>query len=72
MGPAPRASGELKVFVLKHAKAQELLPVLERLFRTAELTAEARSNQLIVRADDQTLKEVAALLEKLDVELPRR
>jgi len=71
-GAARRAPAELKVFVLKHAKAQELVPVLERLFRTAELTAEARSNQLIVRADDETLAEVAKLLEKLDVELPRR
>ena len=32
-GAAPQPAGQLKVFVLKHAKAQELLPVLERLFR---------------------------------------
>ena len=62
-GLPPRGAGELKVFVLKHAKAQELLPVVERLFRTAEFTAEVRTNQLIARGDAETLMELAALLE---------
>jgi RNA polymerase sigma factor (sigma-70 family) len=68
----PRGAGELKVFVLKHAKAQELVPVLDRLFRSAEFTAETRTNQLITRGDAETLMEIAALLERLDVDLPRR
>jgi type II secretory pathway component GspD/PulD (secretin) len=71
-GLPPRGAEELKVFVLKHAKAQELVPVVERIFRTADFTAEIRTNQLIVRGNSETLKEVTALLEKLDVELPRR
>ena len=71
-GAAPQPAGQLKVFVLKHAKAQELLPVLERLFRAVEFTSENRTNQLIVRGDAESLVEVAALLERLDVELPRR
>jgi type II secretory pathway component GspD/PulD (secretin) len=71
-GAAPRPVKDLKVFVLKHAKAQELMPVVERLFRTAEFTAEARTNQLIVRADRETFLEIETLLERLDVELPRR
>ena len=71
-GAAPRPAGELKVFVLKHAKANELTPVLERLFRTAEFTAEGRTNQLIIRGNPETLREVESLLEKLDVELPQR
>jgi type II secretory pathway component GspD/PulD (secretin) len=68
----PRGAEELKVFVLKHAKAQDLVPVVERIFRTADFTAETRTNQLIVRGNAETLMEVTALLEKLDVELPRR
>ena len=71
-GAAPRPAKDLKVFVLKHAKAQELMPVVERLFRTAEFTSEARTNQLIVRADQDTFLEIEKLLERLDVELPRR
>ncbi|AMV28687.1 ECF RNA polymerase sigma factor SigE [Gemmata sp. SH-PL17] len=65
-----RGSAGLKVVVLKHATAEELVPVLKKVFPNAEITAEARTNQLIVRADAELFQEVSKLLEKLDVDIP--
>ncbi|MBP3959849.1 sigma-70 family RNA polymerase sigma factor [Gemmata sp. G18] len=72
-GPKPggaNAGAGLKVVVLKHAVAEELVPVLKKVFPNAEITAEARTNQLIVRADTELFQEMSKLLEKLDVDAP--
>ncbi|VTR98948.1 sigma-70 family rna polymerase sigma factor : RNA polymerase sigma factor, sigma-70 family OS=Singulisphaera acidiphila (strain ATCC BAA-1392 / DSM 18658 / VKM B-2454 / MOB10) GN=Sinac_5383 PE=4 SV=1: Sigma70_r2: Sigma70_r4_2: Secretin_N [Gemmata massiliana] len=65
-----RGGAGLKVVVLKHAIAEELVPVLKKVFPNAEITADARTNQLIVRADTELFQEVSKLLEKLDVDIP--
>ena len=68
-GPS-RAAG-LTVLTLKHAAAAETAQLLKRVFPTAEVTADDRTNQLVVRADAKTLEELQALLAKLDVQVPR-
>jgi type II secretory pathway component GspD/PulD (secretin) len=70
-GIAPRA-GAIKVIALRHATAPELSTVLSRVFPTAEVTPESRSNQVIIRADDKTLTELEALIRQLDVDVQRK
>jgi hypothetical protein len=72
MGGAPQPVGGLSVLSLKHATADELAPLLKKVFPTAEITADARTNQLVVRAEGKTLEELQALLMRLDVEVPKK
>jgi RNA polymerase sigma factor (sigma-70 family) len=75
LGPAgggPVRSGPVHIVTLKHALAQELAPVVERVFPNAAVTAEPRSNQLIIRAEDRVLKEIDELIVRLDVEVRKR
>jgi type II secretory pathway component GspD/PulD (secretin) len=60
--------GAIKVVSLKHAAAPDLSAVLSRVFPQAEVTPEPRSNKLIIRADDETQLQLAALIQQLDVE----
>jgi type II secretory pathway component GspD/PulD (secretin) len=57
---------------LRNAEAAEIARVLKQVFNQSgvEITPDPRTNQLIVRADNKTLAELAALLEKLDIPLP--
>ena len=66
--PAPSPEKPLTVIALKHASAPDLGVVLEKVFSRAALaiTADSRTNSLIIRADDATMKDVKALIEKLD------
>jgi len=66
-GVAPRATA-IKVVSLKHAAAPDLSAVLSRVFPQADVTPEPRSNKLIIRADDDTQAQLAALIQQLDVE----
>jgi hypothetical protein len=59
------------VLPLKHATAEEMAEVLHRVFPSAEIVAEPRTKQLIVRTDAKTLEELEALLNRLDVPAPR-
>lgn len=70
MGGPPRAAGGLTVLTLKHATANETAQLLKRVFPAAEVTADERTNQLVVRSDAKTLEELQALLVKLDVQVP--
>lgn len=70
-GGPPRAVGGLTVLTLKHALAGETATLLKRVFPAAEVTADDRTNQLVVRADAKTLEELQALLVKLDVQVPK-
>lgn len=70
-GGPPRAAGGLTVLTLKHALAGETAQLLKRVFPAAEVTADDRTNQLVVRADAKTLEELQALLVKLDVQVPK-
>jgi RNA polymerase sigma factor (sigma-70 family) len=71
-GGPPQASGGLTLLTLKHAAAGETATLLKRVFPNAEVTADDRTNQLIIRADARTLEELQTLLTKLDVQVPRK
>lgn len=63
----PAREAPLTVIPLKNADAQELEPVLKRVFAGAQIVAEARSNTLIVRADEKTVRELTEVIQVLDV-----
>lgn len=67
-GGGPR---QIQVIVLKHAIADELAPVLKRVFNNAEITPDSRTNQLIIRADEKTASDVSALIQRLDVQIKK-
>jgi hypothetical protein len=71
-GGPPQAAGGLTLITLKHAAAGETATLLKRVFPSAEVTADDRTNQLIVRADPRTLEELQTLLTKLDVPVTRK
>ena len=71
MGTVPRG-GPVGLIPLKHASAQELATVVNRVFPTADVTAEPRSNQLIIRADDKTVEEIKKLITQLDIDVPSK
>lgn len=66
-----RPGGALHVFTLKNAIADEMVSVLQRLFPNVEIAADARSNQLIIRADDRVKAELEMLIQKLDVQVKK-
>jgi type II secretory pathway component GspD/PulD (secretin) len=53
---------------LKNAEAEETAGILEKVFSrdAPEVTPFPRTNSIIIRADDKTLKEIKALLMELD------
>jgi RNA polymerase sigma factor (sigma-70 family) len=61
----------IHVFTLKHANADEIASVLKRVFTTAEITPDPRTNQLIIRSDDRTRAEMQSVLERLDVPIKK-
>jgi hypothetical protein len=62
------SSHKLSILKLKHAKAEQLATVLKQVFNSAEITPEPRTNQLIVRANPESTKEVEKLVTELDVD----
>jgi hypothetical protein len=69
-GPVAAKDGRVVVFFLKNCKAEEALKVIQSVYEKEEglrVSADARVNSVIIHADDKLLKEVEALLEKLDV-----
>ena len=60
---------KLTVISLRHATAKDMASVLEKVFPRDEITADPRSNQLIIRADAATLEEMQALISRLDVDV---
>jgi RNA polymerase sigma factor (sigma-70 family) len=71
-GQFDTSTHKLTILKLKHAKAEELSNVLQRVFSGAEITPEPRTNQLIVRASSEQIKEVEKLLAELDVNVPAK
>ena len=65
--PAGNAGHPLTILTLKHAVAAELSTLIERLFPSLTVAVDPRSNALILRADEATLKAVKVLIEQLDV-----
>jgi RNA polymerase sigma factor (sigma-70 family) len=71
-GGAPR-DGAITVYALKHAVAEELVPVMKKVFPNTDITAEPRTNQLIVRThDEKAATEIEALIQRLDVQVPKK
>lgn len=64
----PAAPAQTLVIIpVKHGLATELSAVLERVFKgNVTITAESRTNSLIIRAHEGTQAEVKSLVEKLD------
>ena len=64
----PKPANELKVFALKNADSQESADLLTKLFakRSVTAVADVRTNSVIVQGDAQTLKEIEAILLRLD------
>jgi type II secretory pathway component GspD/PulD (secretin) len=66
-------AGGVHVLALKHAAAPDLAVVLQQVFPgRSSITAEPRTNQLIIRANQETLLEMAKLIDQLDVEAKKR
>lgn len=65
--PANPAARRLTVVPLKNAEAAAAAELLEKVFKgAATVTPDPRTNALIIRADEEALTEVKALIERLD------
>jgi RNA polymerase sigma factor (sigma-70 family) len=82
-GPADRApvpGSELRVIRLQNAQADELARLLKEVFggvfggnqARVAVSADVRSNSLIVNADPDTVKAILALVERLDEPGPKK
>ena len=75
--PDSKASrSEVFVMRLQHAESEELAKSLKELFkdRNCKIIADARTNSLLVQADEDALKAITAVIQKIDVpgEEPKR
>ncbi len=64
---ADRQDSQVIAFHLKHARATELVPLLEALIPSGGLTADQQANSLVAHGAENELNHLKALLEKLDV-----
>jgi hypothetical protein len=64
------AAGEFQVVGLKHASAMDFATMLKQLFPAANVVGYSQTNSLILKADQETLREVEALIKKLDIPTP--
>ncbi len=65
--PAGNAGHPLTILKLKDASATELAILIERLFPSLTVAVDPRTNVIILRTDEATLKAVKVLIEQLDV-----
>ena len=72
-GPPSAVHMSLTVYTLKNAKAAELAKVVEKVFapQGVEVTADPRTNRLIIRSDDDTIPALKRIIEELDVSVPK-
>jgi Bacterial type II/III secretion system short domain/Domain of unknown function (DUF4177) len=70
-GGGTPANDQLNVMHLKHALATELVPVLAKVFPTATLSADPRTNSIVVRGDANTMDMVRVLVARLDMEVSK-
>ena len=71
-GPGP---ADVQVLRLRNAQADELARLLKELFGRqpgVTVSADARSNSLVVNADPDTLKAIQALVARLDEPGPKQ
>jgi RNA polymerase sigma factor (sigma-70 family) len=64
------AAGEYQVVGLKHASAMDFASMLQQLFPAVNVVGYSQTNSLILKADQETLREVEALIKKLDIPAP--
>ncbi len=69
---SPSSVSRISVLSLKYAKAEEIALVLKKVFPDVQITADPRTNQLILRASEESTLEVAKLLQQLDVNTPSK
>ncbi len=70
--PPQTKTEELRVLALKHVRASEAARVVEQMYEKALSVAVAeRTNSLIVRGTRPAVEEAAALLERLDRQVPK-
>jgi len=67
-----KAAGPISVIALAHATAEEMAVTLKKVFPTLEITAESRTNKLIVRGDEKTVADLQALVKVLDQDAPQK
>ena len=60
----------VRVFRLRHAKAQDVVQEIRRMLPRGGLGADSQMNAIVVSGDAETLKIVGELIEKLDVAPP--
>ncbi len=65
--PPGDAGHPLTILKLKDASAPEMVRLVERLFPLLIIECDSRTNVLILRADEATLKAVKMLIDQLDV-----
>jgi hypothetical protein len=68
MSGGAKSTAHLNVFSLKNAKAEEMVAVLSKLFPSAEMVADPRTNTVVARADEKTLEELKMLITRLDAQ----
>lgn len=66
-GTPSAAEQVMQVFPLKHTSAEAIAELLRQLFPDSNLTADRRSNAIILRDHSGVLREVEQLLQTLDV-----
>jgi RNA polymerase sigma factor (sigma-70 family) len=66
-----KPEGQYNVFALKNADAADMETLLKKLFPEADVAAYARTNSLVVRADQGTLEKIGMLLTRLDTDSGR-
>ena len=73
-GPAPDAKPEtyLNVIVLKQAKAEEMVTVLQKLFPNGTMTADPRTNSIVIRGDLKMMDDVRVLIARLEALEPAK
>lgn len=72
-GGAPGAAGDPVLIRLKNAKAAELAAVLEKLFgKSLTISADERTNSIVIVGDSKLLDDVKSLVEELDTPIVGR
>lgn len=67
LGGGGAGGNPVTILTLKNANAADLSVLLERVYPILTVAVDERTNSLILRTDEQTLKTVTALVEQLDV-----
>ena len=62
----PKPTTQLQIYILKHARAEQLAPLLQPFFPSAKLTANPSNNSLIIAATQEQFDTLEDLIKRLD------